>query len=456
MRRSGMSAIVAAIALATIDARALRPDSPAADHEQQKDVVELTITTTGAQTRYAVPDFVAINADAAAEGKTLAQVLYDDLAFEREFYLIPRDTSASIGALRPGAAFPFTAWQELGADGVVAGTVQRTGDSLHIDVRLYDVRRQQAVFSAGYDGPARSVRQIAHTISDAILLQQAKLRGVARTKLAFISDRDRERLDGTFEKRDVKHVYIVDYDGFNPRRITVNRYLNLNPSWSPDGRTLAYTAYSPTGADIVLSRIYEGLPLQRPAKGLGNNYLPVFSPDGTRIAFMSTRDGQAEIYVMNVDGSNLRRLTNHPQDDVTPTWSPSGAQVAFTSTRSGRPLIYVMNAADGSDVRLITPDESEADRPTWSPAPYNEIAFTARTGNWYDIKVYDVATGRIRLITHGEGSNESPAFSPTGRHLAFTSTRTGTSQIFTIGRDGNGIKQITREGNNQTVAWSSN
>jgi TolB protein len=456
MRRLGMSAVVAAIALATIDARALRPDSPAADQEPQKDVVDLTIKTTGAQTRYAVPDFVAINPDAAAEGKTLAQVLFDDLAFEREFYLIPRDTSASIGAPKPGAEFPFKTWQELGADGVVAGTVQKTGDSLHVDVRLYDVRRQQPVFSGGYDGTARSIRQIAHTISDAILLQQAKLRGVARTKLAFISDRDRERVDGTFEKREVKHVYIVDYDGFNPRRITVNRYLNLNPSWSPDGRTLAYTAYGPSGADVVLSRIYEGLPLQRPAKGIGNNYLPVFSPDGTRIAFMSYRDGQGEIYVMNVDGSNLRRLTNHPADDVTPTWSPSGTQIAFTSARSGRPLIYTMNSADGSGVKLITPDESEADRPTWSPAPYNEIAFTARTGNWYDVKVYDVATGRIRTLTDGKGSNESPAFSPTGRHLAFTSTRTGTSQIFTIGRDGNGLKQITREGNNQTAAWSSN
>src|SRR6185436_13689291 len=102
MRRLGMSAVVAAIALATIDARALRPDSPAADQEPQKDVVDLTIKTTGAQTRYAVPDFVAINPDAAAEGKTLAQVLFDDLAFEREFYLIPRDTSASIGAPKPG------------------------------------------------------------------------------------------------------------------------------------------------------------------------------------------------------------------------------------------------------------------------------------------------------------------------------------------------------------------
>jgi TolB protein len=102
-------------------------------------------------------------------------------------------------------------------------------------------------------------------------------------------------------------------------------------------------------------------------------------------------------------------------------------------------------------------DEVEADRATWSPAPYNEIAYAGRSApGRYDIKVLDVASGRVRQITTGEGSNESPVFSPTGRHLAFTSTRTGGSpQIFTIGRDGNGLRQITRQGRNTTPAWSN-
>jgi TolB protein len=276
---------------------------------------------------------------------------------------------------------------------------------------------------------------------------------VARTKLAFIPDRNREPLVGTVERREVKEVYISDYDGGNPHRITVTRTLNLNPSWAPDGRSLVYTSYGASSADLVISHIYEGL-LHRPTRGQGNNYLPAFSPDGTQIAFMSTRDGNGEIYVVNVDGTGLRRLTNHPADDVSPTWSPSGAQIAFASDRTGRPQIYVMNI-DGAGLRRITLNESEADRPTWSPSPYNEIAFTARTGSWYDIKKYDVLTGETTQLTFSQGSNESPAFSPTGRHLAFTSTRTGSKQIFVIGRDGRGLKQVTREGNNQTPSWSS-
>jgi TolB protein len=115
-----------------------------------------------------------------------------------------------------------------------------------------------------------------------------------------------------------------------------------------------------------------------------------------------------------------------------------------------------MNSADGSGVRRLTVNESEADRPTWSPPPFNEIAYSASTGPGYDIKVLEVSTGQIRQLTFGEGSNEGPAWAPGGRHVAFTSTRAGgRTQVFTMGRDGRGLRQITREGNNQTPAWSN-
>ena len=145
---------------------------------------------------------------------------------------------------------------------------------------------------------------------------------------------------------------------------------------------------------------------------------------------MSNRDGNPEIYVVNRDGSGMRRLTYHPENDVTPTWAPSGNQIAFTSNRTGRPQIWIMNA-DGSGQQKIT-NESWCDRPTWSPAPFNEIAYASQSGGGYDIRIYDFATRNTRTITDGIGSNESPAFSPNGRHLAFTSTRAGKAQIFTI------------------------
>ncbi|HLG59406.1 MAG TPA: hypothetical protein VI485_28970 [Vicinamibacterales bacterium] len=432
------------------------PATPGAVRQaQQPSEVSLVINgdSAGTPPKFAVPDFVALSPDAADVAKTIGQVLWDDLNFEREFYMVPRDTYGSVPVARTVEQIPFASWRELGADAVVFGTIQRTGNDLRIQVRLFNVRTRQSVFAKEYGGSTTNPRLYAHTISDEIHDQQRALKGVARTKLAYISDRNGVPLGGTVEKRQVKEVYIADYDGANQKRLTVSRQLNVNPSWSPDARALTYTTYRPN-PDIFVSLIYQGV-MQNPTKGVGTNYLPVYSPDGKQIAFMSGRDGNPEIYVMNVDGSNIRRLTNHPAADTTPTWSPTGSQIAFTSDRTGRPQIYVMSA-DGSNLRRLTTSESEADRPTWSPAPFNEIAFAGRTGPGFDIKVYALSSSMTTQLTFGEGSNESPAYSPGGRHLAFTSTRAGRmTQIFTMGRDGRGLRQITREGNNQTPAWSN-
>lgn len=430
-----------------------REQQPAPAPQQPSEIAVVISGDPGTPPRYAVPDFIAASPEAAEAAKTITQVLWDDLAFEREFYLIPRDTYSTIPPARSADQVPFAAWRELGADAVFFGTVSRTGNDIKVEVRLFNIRTQQPVFSKEYTGAAANPRLYAHTVADEIHQQQRSLRGVARTKLAFSSDRNRERMVGTVESRDVKEVYMADYDGANPRRITTNRQLNITPVWSPDARSIAYTSYRRGYPDIFVALIYQGLQ-QEPTKGVGQNMLPMYSPDGTRIAFMSNREGNPEIYVMNVDGSNVRRITNHPAIDVTPTWSPTGTQIAFTSDRAGTPQIYIVGA-DGLNLRRLTTSESYADRPTWSPPPFNEVAFAARTGPGYDIKIYDLATGATRQLTFGEGTNESPAYSPNGRHVAFTSSRAGRVQIFTIGRDGRGIKQITRDGSNFTPSWSN-
>jgi TolB protein len=407
----------------------------------------------GTPPRLAVPDFIALSNDKETQeiARTMGQVLWDDFAFEREFEMIPRDTYKSVPAAQSIAQPPLADWLELGADGLLLGSVQKTGTNVRVEMRLYNVRARQQIYAREYSGAAANPRLYSHTIADEVHQSQRQLRGVARTKLTFSSDRNRERVTGTVENRDVKEVYIADYDGANQRRITVGRQLNITPVWSPDARAIVYTSYRSGFPDIYISRIYEGT-MSTPTKGSGQNWLPVYSPDGTRLAFTSNRDGNPELYVINVDGSGLRRLTNHPQIDTTPTWSPTGTQIAFTSDRSGSPAIYVIGA-DGLGLRRISSD-GYSDRPTWSPPPFNEIAYAARTGPGYDIKVLNIASGETRQITFGEGSNESPAWAPNGRHMAFTSTRAGRTQVFTVDRDGRNVRQITREGNNFFPHWS--
>ena len=457
MPRRHFSLLILPVALsATLLATQNPPAQPPATPPAQQSEVQLVISSgTGAPPKYAVPDFLALSGDneTKAAAATIAQVLWDDLNFEREFYMIPRDTYGAIPAARSVTDVPFDRWRELGAEGLVIGTVQKEGSGLKIQVRLFNVASQQAVFAREYTGSAGNPRAYAHTTADEIHQQQRALRGIARTKLTFSSDRDKEKVTNTVENRDVKEIYIADYDGANQRRITVNRALNITPTWAPDGRSIAYTSYARGFPTLFISFIYEGR-RDEPTRGTTQNWLPAWSADGTKIAFTSNRDGNGELYVMNRDGSALRRLTNHPAIDTTPTWSPTGVQIAFTSDRSGTPAIYLVGS-DGLNLRRVSRvQDGYCDRPTWSPAPFNELAFVCQTGQGYDIKVFDFATDETRQITFGEGSNESPAYSANGRHLAFTSTRAGRVQVFTVGRDGKNVRQVTRLGGNFTPDWS--
>lgn len=451
-RRLAAPLAIAGLAAAVLTAQTQPPASQQPAPGQTGVEVRLT-GEPGTPPRLAIPDLLALSPDKEVQeaAKVIGQVLWDDMDFEREFYMIPRDTYKSIPPATSIAEVPFDRWRELGADGVVIGTVQRAATGIRVEMRLYNVRAQQQSYGREYTGSAANPRLYAHTMADEIHLSQRSLRGVARTKLAFTSDRNRDPVANTVEKREVKEIYVGDYDGANQRRITINRTLNITPNWSPDGRSIAYTSYRKQLPDILISNIFVGT-LEEPAKGIGQNFLPVFSPDGKQIAFMSNRDGNSEIYVMNRDGSGVRRLTDNPAIESTPTWSPTGTQIAFTSDRTGTPQIYVVGP-DGTGLRRLT-FESFADRATWSPAPYNEIAFASRTGPGFDIKILSLADGVTRQITFGEGTNESPAWSPNGRHLAFSSTRAGRVQIFTVDRDGRNVRQITRDGNNTTPNWS--
>ena len=325
-------------------------------------------------------------------------------------------------------------------------------------MRLVQRQLRATVLGKEYSGSIANPRQYAHTISDEIYMQQIALRGVARTKLAFTSDRDAERMTSV-ENRDIKEIYFADYDGANPRRVTVSKTLNVAPAWSPDGQALAYSTWRPAGQfgtfqDMIISYIYKGV-RQTPANGSPDkqNYLPAWSPDGI--------EGRVHARARRQPG-NLRheqgRQRPAPADQqtrhrhVADVVARPATQIAWVSDRSGNPKVYIMNA-DGTGQRKLT-NESWADRPTWSRAPFNEIAYAARTGAGFDIKIYSFSTGQTMNVTDGIGSNESPAFSPNGRHIAFVSTRNGKAQIFTIDRDGKNLRQITREGNNGYPNWS--
>jgi TolB protein len=401
----------------------------------------------------ALPDFEVRGQPATEYAKTMTEVAWDDLEFASVYRLVPRDRYRIITGPVTPSNIDFYEWESIGADILVvaAAEIQRvsaSGDQvtekLVSEVRIYATQAKQMVFGNRYEGTPGSARAMAHRIADDILLQAGNYYGVARTKIAFTSDR---------RGGQSKELYIMDYDGAGQRPLTANRSLNLTPTWSPDGRTLAYISYRKGRPDLYRAFIYEGRGDQLVA-GPGMSFTPAWSPDGNRIAFTSTRDDNSEIYVVNADGSGLMRLTNHRSIDTSPCWSPNGREIAFTSDRTGAPQIYVMDA-DGLNVRRISFEGSYNDSPSWSPSrEFSEIAWASRIERGpFDIVVYNFQTSQVRQLTTGRGSNESPSWSPNGLHLAFTSDRTGNAQVFTMNRDGSNQSRVTREGANTTPKW---
>lgn len=396
----------------------------------------IDITRNAGSVVLALPKLEAERPEVIAPAAEIYQTLFDDIAFSSMFEIVDPAKYRLVDE-----SPDYHGWESIGADIVVTGTVDAAEGELVVRLGIHAVRERIAAFRTQYTfrGPPR---ELAHHIADSVL-ERFGLVGIARTKIVFASD----RVDGR------KSLFVADYDGFEPRWATRNRHLDFQPRFSPDGSKLSFISYPRKNAPPVLA-VLNAEPLYQ---GPGMIFSASWSPDGTRIAFAATRDepGNAEIYVMRNDGSRIRRLTHHPGIDVSPTWSPTGREIAFTSDRTGSPQIYTMDA-EGLNLRRISMKGSYNAEPAWSPSKtFSEIAYATRIeGAVFDIVVHDLASNEIRFLTSNQGLNESPQWAPNGRHLAFTSTRTGTPQIFTMNRDGSNPRQITFAGGNTTPSWS--
>jgi TolB protein len=442
LKAAGTALLAAATAGAALPAARPVPPQEPAPVEQ--------IVIEGAAPRFAVPECVPKRPDEASQAacRTLAQVLRADLRFEGLFQFVPDSLIGAIPPLDPTAP-RFDDWKGIGAKILVATQAEVAGGELHVEVRVYFVDTGKSMLQRRYSGKADNPRTFAHQASDDIMtLTQYK--GVAKTRIVFVSDRDAAK------GRPSKELYIADYDGFNPRRVTVNGSLNILPAWRPDGAALAYVSYRQGSPMIYLAKIFEGQAVANLSgeRGDGQSFSPTFSPDGKSFAFASNRSGNMDVFVANADGSQPKRLTTTQAKDTAPCFSPTGQEITFTSDRSGTPQLWQMDN-EGLNVRRLTSGSGNwNDGCAWNPK-YSEIAYTARLeSGGFDIAIVDLATRQVRQITQGRGSCEYPAWAPNGRHLVFSCERGRRWELTISDRDGRSMQVLaTGPGNNVQPDW---
>lgn len=371
-------------------------------------------------------------------------VLQSDLARSQFFHVI--ESGKIELSLTPNGA-PDSAMiakaAKMGIQALAWAKLYPRGDEWVLESYAYETAKGEQTVGVKIIGDKKTFRAMVHRFSDKLVLQFTGEKGIAQTKVAYVSD-----LSGK------KEVYIMDYDGANEMRVTGDRNIVLSPRWSFDADQIMYTSYRDGNPDIYFLALRSGQ-RKKMVSFPGLNFSPAWSPKGDRVAFATTKDGNAEIYSIRPDGTDLKRLTFNGADDLSPTWSPTGKQIAFTSDRGGGPQIYVMDA-DGSNVQRLTFTGEYNTSPVWSPKG-DWIAYTCRN----DEKRLKICADRVdgqesvRITESGPWDDESPSWALNGRDLIFTSNRTGKNQIFSIHTEGTGLIRLTSNtANNTSPSWS--
>ncbi|TLY44028.1 MAG: Tol-Pal system beta propeller repeat protein TolB [Nitrospirae bacterium] len=346
--------------------------------------------------------------------------------------------------LLDGAQLPlFKQAADNGVAALVWGKMATRDANLVLDGYVYDGGTAELLIGKRYVGAPSTLRVMAHRLADELVSRYTGEPGIARTKIAYASD-----------QRGGREVFVMDYDGYAPRQVTADGFLNLTPEWSRDRRSLVFTAYrNRRNQTIDLIELATGK--RRTLVALaGLNITPSLSPDGRYLAFATSQDGNSEIYTLDTRTNELQRLTFQAAGDLSPFWSPSGRELVFTSDRGGGPQIYLMNA-DGSNVRRLTFEGDYNAAPAWSPRG-DWIAFVCRSQEGQFKLCLITPDGQKRLqITTGPGIDDSPSWSPDGRHLVFSSMVNGQSHIFMINRDGTEQERLTSGGtHHSSPSWS--
>ena len=369
--------------------------------------------------------------------QSLTEVIGNDLRMSGQFKLIP---SSHVNEQ------PIAEWLRAGADSVLSGRVSRvSGNRYDVKFELFDAAAQgRLLLSKSYQVNDEQLRALAHHISDEVYQKLTGERGVFSTRIAYI-----------LVKRGVGRTQysleVADVDSSNPHSLLVSSEPIMSPSWSPDGTKIAYVSFEKTRAQIFSVEVATGRRrLLTDFQGI--NGAPAWSPDGRQLAVVLSKGGNAKVYTVDLATGSMTQRTFGEAIDTEPSYSPDGRSLLFTSGRGGSPQIYRLSLADGGISRVSFAGNYNA-RASYTPNQ-QYIVMLHREDGQFNIGLQDTRTGRVTALTHSQ-MDESPSVSPNGRLILYATHYQNKGVLAVTSLDSRiQMRLPSRDGDVQEPAWS--
>lgn len=340
----------------------------------------------------------------------------------------PIDENEMLQKPTAGVDIDFDDWSVLGVEAVVVGELLQTGENRYsVQFQLFDVFGGDQL--VGYRMPATrgTLRHAAHRAADMIFEELTGIKGVFATRIAYVTAEHHGNGNSLYA------LIVADADGRNTHTIVESPDPIMSPAWSPDGRQIAYVSFEGNHSSIFAQTLRTGNRI-RVSDAPGINGAPSFSPDGSKLVVtLGGRDGNLDIYVMDLTSREKTRLTTHLAIDTEGTWTPDGDTIYFTSDRGGGPQIYRIPATGGTPER-VTFDGSYNARPRLSPDGTRLAMVHLDRGN-YRIAVMDLQDQRMLVLSTGR-QDESPSFAPNSDTLIYATRESGNGVLATVTADG--------------------
>lgn len=382
--------------------------------------------------------------------ENISQIVTNDLYRSGYFTLMPVDQMLSLP--NKSEDFVFSDWERTNQDFVLIGQIDYDGASKQYQVtyQLFDIFLGQNVLAEVVPGKESQLRDIAHYISDKVYEKITGKPGAFSTEIAYVTVEN-------VKSNPMYQLNIADADGGRARYVLRSDEPIISPSWSNDGKKLAYVSFErrkgqKLGRPAIYIQYKETGKRVRVSSFEGLNGAPSWSPDDKKLAFVLSRDGNPEIYVLDLQTKKLSRKTKHYAIDTEPSWTPDGKGIIFTSNRIGNPQIYRLTLATNKVERLTYKGDYNARGQITKDGRY--LIMVHRTDGVFHIARQDLQTGRIKVLTESD-LDESPSVAPNGGMVIYATKYRGQGVLSVVSIDGEvSMRLPSSKGDVREPAWS--